>query len=79
MRVAILEAGQPNAGDPLPRSGAGIATRGAVVTGAGRHVLQDRLPGEHGVALENVADAAGDALDGLPFHADLAGAGGLEA
>src|SRR5437870_3314791 len=79
MGVTILEAGQANAGDPLPRPGAGIATRGAVVTGAGRHVLQDRLPGENGVALENVAHAIGNALDRAAFDPNLAAAGGLEA
>src|SRR5207248_3309149 len=79
MRVAILEAGQPNPGDPLPRPGAGIAARRAVVPGAGRDVLQDGLPGEDGIALENVAHAIGDALDRAAFDPDLAVAGGLEA
>src|SRR5207247_2751719 len=79
MRIAILEAGQADAGDPLPGPGAGVATRRTVVTGSRRDILQHRLPGKDGIALENVADAAGDALDRVAFDLDLAGAGGLQA
>ena len=74
MRVAILEASQPDASDPLPRPDAGVAARRTLVAGTGRHVLQDGLPGEDGIALKDVTDALGDALDRAPFHPNVAGA-----
>src|SRR6266576_4651098 len=79
MRVAILETGQPNAGDPLSRSDAGLGGGRAMVAGTRRDVAQHRLPGEDGIALENVADAIGNALDRAAFDPDLARAGGLQA
>src|SRR5205807_5815435 len=74
MRVAILEAGQPDASDPLPRPDAGVAARRTVVAGTGRHVPQDGLPGEDGIALKDVTDALGDALDRAPFHPNVTAA-----
>src|SRR5207302_748524 len=53
--------------------------RSPQVARAGGDVLQHRLPGKDGVGLEDIADALGDAVDGLPEHLDLAFAGRLQA
>src|SRR2546423_2907461 len=73
------EPGRPTGGAPPPGPAAALAGGRAVVAGARRDVAQHRLPGEDGIALENVADPIGNALDRAAFDPDLARAGGLEA
>src|SRR5438270_4864876 len=79
VRVAVLEARQADAGDPVASPLARLLARSPQVARAGGDVLQHRLPGKDGVGLEDIADALGDAVDGLPEHLDLAFAGRLQA
>src|SRR5438270_9782677 len=78
VRVAIFEAGQADARDPLLCLLAGVPIGDAVIARAGGDVPQHRLPGENGVALDDVAGALGDTANRFARDQDLTSAGSLE-
>src|SRR5438552_3347860 len=79
MRVVALEPGKPDPLDPLTRAHRRLAAVHAAEPRADGDVVQDALPGEHGVALEHVPHLPGDTADDLAEYAYLAEAGRLEA
>src|SRR5439155_25599163 len=79
MRVAVLETREAHTGDPVPGPGTRLGTRHPVVAGSGGNVFQNGLPRKDRVALEDVANAVGDAPDGEALDPDLAGASQYQA
>src|SRR5512142_3266498 len=78
MRVVPLEAGETHTRDPLAR----LLVRGAAVAPAEarphRDIVQDVLPREDRITLEDVADPASDATHRLAEHPHRPEAGRLE-
>jgi len=79
VRVAILEAGEAYPRDPVACAFARFFGVHAVIAGARGDVLEDALPGEDGVGLEDEADALRDAVEGLAVDEHLPLARRLEA
>src|SRR6184192_1372738 len=79
MRVAVLETREAHTGDPVPGPGTRLGTGHPVVAGSGGNVFQNGLPWKDRVALEDVANAVGDALDQAALDPDVAGARQLQA
>src|SRR5438477_2941993 len=71
IRIAVLEACQADARDPIAGSLPRVAVRSAVIARARGDVSQHGLPGEDRVGLEDVADSIRDAGHRLAGDVDL--------
>src|SRR5439155_3054021 len=79
MRVAVLETREAHTGDPVPGPGTRLGRGHPMVAGSGGNVFQNGLPRKDRVALEDVANAVGDAPDRAALDPDLACARQLQA
>src|SRR5213593_281338 len=71
MGVVALESGKTDARDPVLRQTVGLRAVDTPQPRSGRDVVEDVLPGEHGVDLEHVPDGLVDAYDGLGVEEHL--------
>src|SRR5207302_4202604 len=70
VRIAVFETRQAHPLDPLLGLLVGVSRGGAAIARSGSDVAQHCLPREDRVALEDVADAVGNAVDRLPGYQD---------